>query len=87
MGVLLDAQKNCEQPYVRAVERFITLSCYRALRVHLRPAFIWRMLGYEAEQNAALEVLHSFTANVRVYAKLVLLFLAFAGHKRTNRSL
>jgi hypothetical protein len=71
MGVQLNAQNNTEHPYVKAVEEFNHLACYRSLRIHLRPVFIWKLLGYDKKSKAAVKTLHAFTNKVKTLYRVI----------------
>ncbi|KAI6238550.1 hypothetical protein M3Y99_00678700 [Aphelenchoides fujianensis] len=65
-GVELNAQRNEDQPYVKAVERF----CHLGFRRFANPLYSlfggigWKLMGYEAETERTLQVLHGFAKNV-----------------------
>jgi hypothetical protein len=64
MGVQLDAQHKCDQPYVKAVSQFNSMISERSIKFYLRSDLVWKILGYEREEERLLKILHSFTEKV-----------------------
>lgn len=66
MGVQLNAQQNCNQAYVQAVSKFNKRASERSAKFYLRSDFLWKILGYEQEENENVKILHSFTEKVQI---------------------
>ncbi|KAI6223143.1 Cyp-29A4 [Aphelenchoides fujianensis] len=64
MGIRLDALKNPDQPYIRAVAEFLHLTFLQGTNpLYLIPLY-WKYLGYEKKKADALKVLRSMSSEV-----------------------
>ncbi|CAG7727158.1 unnamed protein product, partial [Allacma fusca] len=63
MGKKLNAQRDIDSAYVKAVNKACVIQAYRGTRPLLWPDFIFYLTSSGREYNSALKTLHAFTDN------------------------